>query len=65
MKNAMTYKGYAARIDFDAEDRIFFELPIYRFAKRHFGTNIQKTSCHFGAIVIGRSYRIKSDLVIC
>ncbi len=24
MKNAMTYKGYAARIDFDAEDRIFF-----------------------------------------
>ena len=24
MKNAMTYKGYAARIEFDAEDRIFF-----------------------------------------
>jgi len=24
MKNAMTYKSYAARIDFDAEDRIFF-----------------------------------------
>ena len=24
MKNAMTYKGYAARVEFDAEDRIFF-----------------------------------------
>ena len=24
MKNAMTYKGYAARIEFDAHDRIFF-----------------------------------------
>ena len=24
MKNAMTYKGYAARIEFDAQDRIFF-----------------------------------------
>jgi predicted HicB family RNase H-like nuclease len=24
MKNAMTYKGYTARIDFDGEDRIFF-----------------------------------------
>jgi predicted HicB family RNase H-like nuclease len=24
MKNALTYKGYAARIEFDAEDRIFF-----------------------------------------
>ena len=24
MKNAMNYKGYAARIDFDAQDRIFF-----------------------------------------
>ncbi len=24
MKNAMTYKGYAARIEFDARDRIFF-----------------------------------------
>jgi predicted HicB family RNase H-like nuclease len=24
MKNAMTYKGYTARIEFDAEDRIFF-----------------------------------------
>ena len=24
MKNTMTYKGYAARIEFDAEDRIFF-----------------------------------------
>ncbi len=24
MKNPMTYKGYAARIEFDAEDRIFF-----------------------------------------
>ena len=26
MKNAMTYKGYTARIEFDAEDRIFFEI---------------------------------------
>ena len=24
MKNAMTYKGYAARIEFDAQDRVFF-----------------------------------------
>jgi len=24
MKNAMIYKGYAARIEFDAQDRIFF-----------------------------------------
>ena len=24
MKNAMTYKGYAVRVEFDAEDRIFF-----------------------------------------
>jgi len=24
MKNAMTYKGYTARIEFDAQDRIFF-----------------------------------------
>ena len=24
MKNAMTYKGYTARIDFDGDDRIFF-----------------------------------------
>ena len=24
MKNAMTYKGYAARVEFDAKDRIFF-----------------------------------------
>ena len=24
MKNAMNYKGYAARIEFDAQDRIFF-----------------------------------------
>jgi len=24
MKNAMTHKGYSARIEFDAEDRIFF-----------------------------------------
>ena len=24
MKNAMTYKGYTARIEFDARDRIFF-----------------------------------------
>ena len=24
MKNAMTYRGYAARIEFDAQDRIFF-----------------------------------------
>ena len=24
MKNTMTYKGYAARIEFDAQDRIFF-----------------------------------------
>ena len=24
MKNAMTYKGYAARIEYDAQDRIFF-----------------------------------------
>ena len=24
MKNAMTYKGYSARIEFDAQDRIFF-----------------------------------------
>ena len=24
MKNAMTYRGYTARIEFDAEDRIFF-----------------------------------------
>lgn len=24
MKNAMTYKGYVARVEFDAEDRIFF-----------------------------------------
>ena len=24
MKNAMTYKGYTARIDFDEDDRIFF-----------------------------------------
>jgi predicted HicB family RNase H-like nuclease len=24
MKNAMSYKGYAARIEFDAQDRIFF-----------------------------------------
>jgi len=24
MKNAMTYKGYAARIEFDSQDRIFF-----------------------------------------
>jgi predicted HicB family RNase H-like nuclease len=24
MKNAMTFKGYAARIEFDAQDRIFF-----------------------------------------
>jgi len=24
MKNAMTYKGYTARIEFDAEDRVFF-----------------------------------------
>ncbi len=24
MKNAMTYKRYAARIEFDAQDRIFF-----------------------------------------
>ena len=24
MKNAMTYKGYAARVEFDAQGRIFF-----------------------------------------
>ncbi|MCF8080210.1 MAG: type II toxin-antitoxin system HicB family antitoxin [Desulfobacterales bacterium] len=24
MRNAMTYKGYTARIDFDSDDRIFF-----------------------------------------
>ncbi len=24
MKNAMTYKDYAARVEFDPEDRIFF-----------------------------------------
>ena len=24
MKNTMTYKGYAARIEYDAQDRIFF-----------------------------------------
>lgn len=24
MKNAMTYKGYVARVEFDAKDRIFF-----------------------------------------
>lgn len=24
MKNAMTYKGYTARIEFDSDDRIFF-----------------------------------------
>lgn len=24
MKNALTYKDYAARVEFDAEDRIFF-----------------------------------------
>lgn len=24
MKNAMTFKGYTARIEFDAEDRVFF-----------------------------------------
>jgi len=24
MKNAMTYKGYVARVEFDPEDRIFF-----------------------------------------
>ncbi|MBW2466340.1 MAG: type II toxin-antitoxin system HicB family antitoxin [Deltaproteobacteria bacterium] len=24
MKNAMTYKGYAARIEFDAQDRVLF-----------------------------------------
>ncbi len=24
MKNAMNYKGYAARIEFDAQDRVFF-----------------------------------------
>lgn len=24
MKNAMTYNGYSARIEFDADDRIFF-----------------------------------------
>ena len=24
MKNAMTYKGYTARIEFDGDDRIFF-----------------------------------------
>ena len=24
MKNVMTYKGYTARIEFDAQDRIFF-----------------------------------------
>jgi len=24
MKNAMTYKGYTARIEFDTQDRIFF-----------------------------------------
>ncbi len=30
MKNAMTYKGFAARVEFDPEDRIFFgRLEIY------------------------------------
>ena len=24
MKNAMTYKGYTARVEFDADDRVFF-----------------------------------------
>lgn len=24
MKNTMTYKGYAARVEFDADDRVFF-----------------------------------------
>jgi hypothetical protein len=36
MKNAMTYNGYAARIEFDAQDRIIFAaLVVGNFLPRN------------------------------
>jgi len=33
MKNAMTYKGYVARVEFDPEDRIFFGLSLIHISE--------------------------------